>query len=122
MIAQARSEEQQRLAALRASGSSSKAAAAGDPNEGYLAYMQRQIQERTEKLNIMGDGMQNLEENSAGWASDVNKFVSQQKKNAITGRKCIPSSPCSRRQLTNISLQSEVWPLRPLHHGFMQVV
>ncbi|KAL1303233.1 hypothetical protein AAFC00_006648 [Neodothiora populina] len=82
MIAQARSEEQQRLAAERASGSHRNTAHA---DEGYWAYMQRQIQERTENLNIMGDNMQSLEENSAGWANDVNKFVSQQKKNAVTG-------------------------------------
>lgn len=89
MIAQAKSEEQQRLAAVRASGSS-RAAGSAEADEGYWAYMQRQIQERTEKLSMMGDNMQNLEENSAGWASDVNKFVSQQKRNAVTGCKSHP--------------------------------
>ncbi|KAK2738959.1 hypothetical protein FQN57_006753 [Myotisia sp. PD_48] len=53
--------------------------------EGYLAYMQRQIQERTENLNIMGDNMDRLEENSSGFADDVNKFVKNQKKKAILG-------------------------------------
>lgn len=85
MIAQAKSEEQQRIAADRAG--TSRSGAAGQSDEGYWAYMQRQIQERTENLGILGDNMQNLEDNSAGWASDVNKFVSQQKKSAITGRK-----------------------------------
>lgn len=84
MIAQTKSEEQQRLAATRAGGSR---AAAAQSEEGYLAYMQRQIQERTENLNLMGDNMQNLEDNSAGWASDVNKYVSKQKKGLVTGCK-----------------------------------
>jgi len=84
MLAQARSEEQQRLAASR-SGASKAAVTQSD--EGYWAYMQRQVQERTEKLSMMGDGMQNLEENSAGWASDVSNFVNKQKRGAVTGCK-----------------------------------
>lgn len=84
MIAQAKSEEQQRAAATRAGGSK---AAAAQSEEGYWTYMQRQIQERTEKLNMMGDNMQNLEDNSAGWASDVSNFVAKQKRGAVTGCK-----------------------------------
>ena len=85
MIAQARSEEQQRLTAARSSGPSRAATAESD--EGYWAYMQRQIQERTEKLNVMGDNMQNLENNSAGWASDVSSYVNKQKRGVVTGCK-----------------------------------
>lgn len=90
MIAQARADEQQRLTEVRAGGSQS---AMAQQDEGYWNYMQRQIQERTEKLGIMGESMQSLESNSSGWADDVSKFVSQQKKNAVTGRKsclCFP--------------------------------
>ncbi len=47
--------------------------------------MQRQLNERTEKLGIMGDSMERLEGNSAGWADDVSKFVGKQKKNLIMG-------------------------------------
>jgi len=47
--------------------------------------MQRQLQERTEKLNIMGDSMESLENNSQGWADDVSKFVGRQKRGAVTG-------------------------------------
>lgn len=82
MVAQARSEEQQRLAANR-SGSSK--AAVSESDEGYWAYMQRQIQERTENLGIMGDNMENLEKNSSGWASDVSSYVNKQKRGAVTG-------------------------------------
>lgn len=94
MIAQQRSDEQQRRAAARPGSSSSAASAAaataaGQDNEGYWAYMQRQIQERTEKLNMMGDSMENLEANSSGWADDVSKFVGRQKRNAATGCKFI---------------------------------
>lgn len=90
MIAQMRADEQQKRVASRPSSSSSSSAAAataGQGNEGYWAYMQRQVQERTEKLGIMGDSMENLEANSSGWAEDVSKFVGRQKRNAATGRK-----------------------------------
>jgi hypothetical protein len=56
-------------------------------NEGYLAYMQRQMQERTQKLGLVGDNMDKLEENSNSWANDVNKYVSTQKRKAVLGGK-----------------------------------
>ena len=49
--------------------------------------MQRQVQERTERLGIMGDSMDKLEENSSGWANDVSKYVNQQKRKVILGGK-----------------------------------
>ena len=85
MVAQARADEQQRRAAARAGSSSAVAEASGQQDEGYWAYMQRQINERTEKLGIMGDSMDKLETNSAGWADDVGKFVDRQKKNLVMG-------------------------------------
>lgn len=47
--------------------------------------MQRQVTERTQNLNIAGDQMDRLEENSSNWARDVNKFVQTQKKKAVLG-------------------------------------
>ena len=87
MIAQSRADESARRNATRTTASSSAgpSSAAGDDQEGYWAYMQRQLNERTEKLGIMGDSMERLEENSAGWAEDVNKFVSRQKRNLVMG-------------------------------------
>ncbi|KAF2766972.1 hypothetical protein EJ03DRAFT_376561 [Teratosphaeria nubilosa] len=91
MLAQSRAEEIQRkqmernAAASGGAGSAYAAAAhanAGQVDEGYWAYMQRQIQERTEKLGIMSDSMNNLEESSSNWANDVNKYVNKQKRNA----------------------------------------
>lgn len=43
--------------------------------------MTRQMQERTEKLGIMGDRVDRLEENSGGWVDDVNSM-------------CLPRSWC----------------------------
>ncbi|KAF7558311.1 hypothetical protein G7046_g5847 [Stylonectria norvegica] len=53
--------------------------------EGWGDYLTRQLNERTEKLNIMGDNMDNLQEQSAGWAGDVNKYVNKQKRNMVLG-------------------------------------
>ncbi len=55
--------------------------------EGYWAYMQRQINERTEKLGMVGESMDHLQERSASWAKDVNKYVNQQKRNVLFGGK-----------------------------------
>ncbi|EME39964.1 hypothetical protein DOTSEDRAFT_74735 [Dothistroma septosporum NZE10] len=82
MIAQARDEEEQRRRAGRSSAAAAKVA---QSDEGYWGYMQRQLAERTEKLGLVGDNMDNLERNSANWLEDVNKFVGKQKRNAATG-------------------------------------
>lgn len=84
MIAQSRADEQHRREAARAGASPS---AANQDEEGYWAYMQRQINERTQNINLMGDNMENLERNSSGWAEDVNKFVSKQKRGFVMGGK-----------------------------------
>jgi syntaxin-binding protein 5 len=60
-------------------------ARAGTADEGWGEYLHRQLNERTEKLNIMGDRMDSLEEQSANWAEDVSKFVSKQKRNLLFG-------------------------------------
>lgn len=62
-----------------AAGSSSQS------QEGWGDYLTRQLNERTEKLNIMGDSMDNLQEQSQGWADDVNKFIGKQKRNMVMG-------------------------------------
>ena len=82
MIEQMRSEDYQKQMASHSSSSS-----AGGQSEGYWAYMQRQMQERTENLGIMGDSMDKLEETSMGWADDVNTFIKDQKRKAVKGSK-----------------------------------
>lgn len=78
MLAQLRADE----AALNVSSSRANP---GQNQESYWNYMQRQVTERTERLNIMGDNMDRLEENSSGFVDDVNKFVGKQKKKAALG-------------------------------------
>lgn len=93
MLAQLRSEaEQERRANARAShptGSSSTypsyPTSPPPTNEGWGAWASRQFNERTEKLGQVGDSMDNLQQNSAGWANDVNKFVAKQKRGFVMG-------------------------------------
>ncbi|KAF1843938.1 uncharacterized protein K460DRAFT_418920 [Cucurbitaria berberidis CBS 394.84] len=93
MLAQMRSEaEQQRRATAHTNQSASSSSAypsyptAPPPtNEGWGAWASRQFNERTEKLGQVGDSMDNLQQNSAGWADDVNKFVSKQKRGLVMG-------------------------------------
>ena len=84
MIEQMRAEEQQKRATAR-SATAGSSSSSGREEEGYWAYMQRQMQERTESLGLAGDSMDKLEENSSSWTEDVNKFVSKQKKKAVMG-------------------------------------
>lgn len=71
--------------ALTSGSASAETRAAAQSSETWSAYMSRQMSERTANLNLMGDRMDNLEANSAGWADDVSKYVSKQKKNFIMG-------------------------------------
>ena len=90
MLEQQRADEEARRVASRQAASSSSRTDTRSPGrqeEGYWAYMQRQVQERTENLGLAGDNMEKLEDNSAGWADDVNKYVSSQKKKAVMGGK-----------------------------------
>ncbi|KAI9652454.1 MAG: hypothetical protein M1831_006797 [Alyxoria varia] len=54
-------------------------------DEGYWAYMQRQVTERTEKLGFASESTEKARSNSSGFADDVNKFVSKQKRGLVTG-------------------------------------
>ncbi|KAL4786188.1 lethal giant larvae like, C-terminal-domain-containing protein [Aspergillus varians] len=83
MIEQMRFEEQERRQAAREGRTPPVQSNAND--EGYFAYMQRQMQERTQNLSFAGDNMDRLEETSSGWANDVNKYVKNQKKKAVLG-------------------------------------
>lgn len=86
MIMQARADEQQRLTDQRRAGPGAASSSAGQgEDEGYWAYMQRQLNERTQNLNLMGDSMDKVGENSAAWADDVSKFVQKQKRNMFMG-------------------------------------
>lgn len=87
MLAQMRQDERELRKAIREGRAPPDGTAAGGNEEGYWAYMQRQVQERTERLGIVGDSMDRLEENSSNWANDVSKFVQTQKRKAVMGGK-----------------------------------
>lgn len=66
---------------------SSMAAAATGANrsEGWGEYLTRQLNERTEKLNLVNDAMENTAEASQRWADDATKWAAKQKRNLIMG-------------------------------------
>lgn len=92
MIEQQRSDEAAKRALDRQNSATSSRQAPDKQQEGYWEYMQRQVQERAENLGLAGDSMDRVEENSQGWASDVNKYVKDQKKKAVMGCKFDPPS------------------------------
>ena len=61
------------------------AAAASGSQEGWGSYLSRQLNERTERLNIMGDSMDALQNQTQGWADDVDKAVKRQQRNMVLG-------------------------------------
>lgn len=87
MQEQMRLEDQERRKLAREGRTNSNLSQSSTSQEGYWSYMSRQVQERTERLGLAGDSMDRLEENSSGWAKDVNKYVQNQKKKAILGGK-----------------------------------
>ena len=58
---------------------------AGGANEGWGDYMVRMLNERTEKLDIVNDSMQNLSDATNAWAEDVGKAAKKQKRNFVLG-------------------------------------
>lgn len=58
---------------------------AGASQEGWGDYLSRQAQERMEKLNIMGDSVDKLQESSSSWAGDVNKYVKKRQRGLLLG-------------------------------------
>ncbi|KAK3321597.1 lethal giant larvae like, C-terminal-domain-containing protein [Apodospora peruviana] len=82
MLAATAAEQQQ----ARAGGASARAGGTtADGQEGWGEYLTRQLNERTERLNIMGDSMDNLQQSSANWADDVGKYMNKQKRNVLLG-------------------------------------
>ncbi|KAK4131408.1 hypothetical protein BT67DRAFT_485966 [Trichocladium antarcticum] len=57
----------------------------GDEPEGWGQYLTRQLNERTEKLSMVDDAMNRLQETSQGWAEDVNKYVKKSKRDVLLG-------------------------------------
>ncbi|KAI1189507.1 lethal giant larvae like, C-terminal-domain-containing protein [Nemania serpens] len=53
--------------------------------EGWGDYLTRQLNERTEKLNIMGDSLDNVAASSQKWSEEASKFVTNQKRKMLLG-------------------------------------
>ncbi|KAI5298268.1 ATP-dependent DNA/RNA helicase, partial [Ascosphaera pollenicola] len=109
MIEQMRLEEQEareaKKAANRPAGSSSSSSGTGGwrgggqrRDESYWQYMQRQMQERTEKLGFAEDSMDRVEESSSGFLDDIDKFVRDQKKKAVLGGSKLVDGGVQERQ------------------------
>jgi len=81
MMAAAAEEDRSR----QASNKGPSRAPGTQSTEGWGDYMTRQLNERTENLNIMGDSMDKAQENSQGWSDDVNKMIKKQKRNMLLG-------------------------------------
>jgi hypothetical protein len=65
-------------------GAGAGGARGGEP-EGWGQYLTRQLNERTERLTMVDDAMNRLQETSQGWAEDVNKYVKKQKRDVLLG-------------------------------------
>ena len=59
--------------------------AGSQQQEGYWAYMQKTMQERTQNMNLLGDSVNQLGETSSKWAEDASKYVNKTKKNLVMG-------------------------------------
>ena len=114
-IAEMREQQQEDFQRQREAARTGKAPAPKQSEEGYYAWMQRQIQERTENLGLAGDSMDRTAEASASWSDDVSKFVAKQKRQAALGligskllsqfsprRNNLLTTPCSHRQIRSI--------------------
>ncbi|KAJ5594795.1 uncharacterized protein N7459_001003 [Penicillium hispanicum] len=82
MVEQMRFDEEERRKALREGRAPPPEQGS---QEGYWTYMSRAVQERTERLGLAGDTMDRLEENSSNFATDVGKYVQNQKRKAVFG-------------------------------------
>ncbi|KAJ5601655.1 hypothetical protein N7510_011189 [Penicillium lagena] len=81
MMEQMKLDDQERRKAVR----DGRPSPADQQGEGYWSSMTRSLQERTERLGLVGDHMDRLEENSSNFANDVGKFVQNQKRKAAFG-------------------------------------
>ncbi|KAI1826615.1 lethal giant larvae like, C-terminal-domain-containing protein [Xylaria intraflava] len=82
---QGRPPSKRMLAASAAMEEVARAGPSSPSQEGWGDYLTRQLNERTEKLNIMNDSMDNIATSSQKWSEDASKFVSSQKRKILLG-------------------------------------
>ena len=85
MLAEMRAQQDAEFQRQREAAKTGRSPPPDQSQEGYWAYMQRQIQERTENLGLASDSMDRTAEASSSWSNDVSKFVKNQKKQAALG-------------------------------------
>jgi len=85
MVAEMRAQQDAEFERQREAARTGRPPPADKSQEGYWAYMQRQIQERTENLGLATDSMDKTAEASSSWSNDVSKFVAKQKRQAALG-------------------------------------
>lgn len=85
MVAEMRAQQEQEILRQREAARAGRAPPPDQNQEGYFAYMQRQIQERTEALGLTGDSMDRTAESTSSWSDDVSSFVAKQKRAAAMG-------------------------------------
>ncbi|KAI1435860.1 lethal giant larvae like, C-terminal-domain-containing protein [Xylaria sp. CBS 124048] len=66
-------------------GGGGAAAATGRSQEGWGDYLTRQLNERTEKLNIVNDSLEGIATSSQKWSEDAGKLISSQKRKILLG-------------------------------------
>jgi len=73
------------LAASAAMEQQARAGPSSSSQEGWGDYLTRQLNERTERLNIVNDSMESISASSQKWSEDASKFVSSQKRKVLLG-------------------------------------
>ncbi|KIY02561.1 uncharacterized protein Z520_01026 [Fonsecaea multimorphosa CBS 102226] len=85
MLAEMRAAQEAEFQRQREAARTGRAAKPDQSQETYWAYMQRQLQERTENLGLAGDSLDRAAESSSSWSDGVDKFVAKQKRAAALG-------------------------------------
>ncbi|KAK5942344.1 Lethal(2) giant larvae sro7 [Knufia obscura] len=85
MMAEMRAQQDAEFQRQREAARTGRSPPPDQSQEGYWAYMQRQIQERTENLGLASDSMERTAEASSSWSDDVSKYVQKQKRQAALG-------------------------------------
>ena len=85
MVAEARAQQESEFQRQRDAARTGKAPPPDPSQEGWGAYMQRQIQERTEQLGFAETSMENTANDSAKFSDSVSDYIAKQKRQAALG-------------------------------------
>ena len=85
MVAEARAQQESEFQRQRDAARTGRAPPPDPSQEGWGAYMQRQIQERTEQLGFAETSMENTANDSAKFSDSVSDYIAKQKRQAALG-------------------------------------